>query len=94
MIHAYRRIILRDPILPPSFCPDWPGAEARDLCAAIYRRVLPASERWLDRHAVDESGPPCRPARDIAAASRLIGRHVSLRRAHSCEILTPIPVTY
>ncbi len=68
LIHEYRRIVLRDPILPAEILPeDWPGAEARRLCAAIYRRVLPASERWLDAHAVDESSRPLPPPRDIAS---------------------------
>ncbi len=57
LVHAYRRIVLRDPILPAAVLPEaWPGTAARALCADLYARVLPASERWLDTHAVDESG--------------------------------------
>jgi phenylacetic acid degradation operon negative regulatory protein len=29
---------------------DWPGHQARQLCREIYHRLLPASERHLDRH--------------------------------------------
>jgi len=59
LIHEYRRVVLRDPMLPADILPGgWPGATARSLCADIYRRVLPASERWLDQKASDENGQP------------------------------------
>jgi phenylacetic acid degradation operon negative regulatory protein len=61
LIHHYRRIVLRDPLLPTELLPtDWPGRGARALCGEIYRSLLPASERWLDQHALDENGalPP------------------------------------
>ena len=58
LIHHYRRVVLRDPLLPGALLPaDWPGHPARRLCGAIYRALLPASERWLDRHATNETGP-------------------------------------
>lgn len=58
LIHHYRRIVLRDPLLPAELLPkDWPGREARALCGVIYRTLLPASERWLDAHGTDENGP-------------------------------------
>jgi phenylacetic acid degradation operon negative regulatory protein len=53
--------VLRDPLLPAELLPkQWPGGEARALCAEIYRMLLPASERWLDTNARDENGvlPP------------------------------------
>ena len=57
LIHEYRRIVLRDPILPAQvLAPDWPGNAARALCAALYRELLGPSERWLDRNAIDETG--------------------------------------
>jgi phenylacetic acid degradation operon negative regulatory protein len=61
LIHHYRRVVLRDPLLPAELLPKhWPGGEARALCAEIYRMLLPASERWLDTNARDENGvlPP------------------------------------
>ena len=64
LIHDYRRIILRDPLLPFPILPlDWPGEAARALCADLYPRLLPGSERWLDANAVDETGaaPPADP---------------------------------
>jgi phenylacetic acid degradation operon negative regulatory protein len=58
LIHAYRRVILRDPILPAALLPsDWPGQEARTLCGRIYHAVLAPSEGWLDRNALCETGP-------------------------------------
>lgn len=64
LIHDYRRIILRDPLLPAAILPlAWPGEAARALCADLYPRLLPRSERWLDANALDESGaaPPPDP---------------------------------
>ena len=58
LIHHYRRVVLRDPLLPTALLPrDWPGRVARRLCGEIYRGLLPASEQWLDRHASNENGP-------------------------------------
>jgi phenylacetic acid degradation operon negative regulatory protein len=58
LIHHYRRVVLRDPLLPGALLPaDWPGRPARKLCGEIYRALLPGSERWLDRHAINETGP-------------------------------------
>src|SRR4051812_11587220 len=58
LIHQYRRVVLRDPLLPAALLPrDWPGRAARELCADIYRGVLSSSEQWLDRHASNENGP-------------------------------------
>jgi phenylacetic acid degradation operon negative regulatory protein len=58
LIHHYRRVVLRDPLLPTVLLPkDWPGRAARALCGEIYRGLLPASEQWLDGHASNENGP-------------------------------------
>jgi phenylacetic acid degradation operon negative regulatory protein len=69
IVHEYRRAILKDPQLPAALCPaDWPGPAARAVCADVYRRLVPASERWLDAHAVDDRGPL--PAPDAAFYER------------------------
>src|SRR5712671_3770995 len=58
LIHHYRRVVLRDPLLPTALLPrDWPGRAARQLCGEIYRGLLPASEQWLDRNGSNETGP-------------------------------------
>lgn len=55
LIHEYRRVVLRDPVLPAGLLPDaWPGRDARHLCTGLYRALLPASEAWLGS---DEAGP-------------------------------------
>jgi phenylacetic acid degradation operon negative regulatory protein len=61
LVHEYRRLALRDPDLPPALLPpDWPGGAARALAAALYRRLVPAAEAWLDAEGRAESGalPP------------------------------------
>jgi phenylacetic acid degradation operon negative regulatory protein len=58
LIHDFRRVVLRDPLLPPSALPqEWPGDEARQLCARIYHKVMEPSENWLDHQAEGEYGP-------------------------------------
>jgi phenylacetic acid degradation operon negative regulatory protein len=61
LIHHYRRVLLRDPLLPAELLPrDWPAPAARAFCGEIYRALLPASEQWLDRHGDSATGalPP------------------------------------
>src|SRR5437764_1561042 len=66
LIHHYRRVVLRDPLLPTALLPsDWPGRAARALCGEIYRALLPASEQWLDRNATDENGALPKPAPEL-----------------------------
>jgi len=63
LVHEWRRIALRDPGLPAALLPtDWPGATAHTLAGTLYRRLLPASEAWLDLHGRAEEGalPPAR----------------------------------
>src|SRR5215469_12647840 len=58
LIHHYRRVVLRDPLLPMALLPrDWPGRAARALCGEIYRALLSSSEQWLDRYGSNENGP-------------------------------------
>ena len=66
LIHYYRRVVLRDPLLPTSLLPvDWPGQAARKLCGEIYRGLLPAAERWLDEHASNGDGALPKPGADL-----------------------------
>jgi phenylacetic acid degradation operon negative regulatory protein len=68
LVHHYRRVVLRDPLLPKVLLPrDWPGTAARQLCREIYRGLLPASEQWLDRNGSNETGP-------LPAAGEELGR--------------------
>jgi phenylacetic acid degradation operon negative regulatory protein len=71
LIHHYRRVVLRDPLLPNALLPkDWPGQAARKLCGDIYRGLLPASEHWLDRHASNENGPLPAPSGSLVRRFR------------------------
>ena len=57
LIHHYRRVILRDPLLPAALLPPaWPALEARKFCAGLYQALLPASESWLDAHGESATG--------------------------------------
>jgi phenylacetic acid degradation operon negative regulatory protein len=48
LIHAYRRVLLRDPLLPAALLPlDWPGAAAYALCRDFYRLTHRRAERHL-----------------------------------------------
>jgi phenylacetic acid degradation operon negative regulatory protein len=58
LIHEYRRLHLRDPLLPPRLLPaGWPGAQAAALCRDIYARVLDPSEKHLSGVAAQLEGP-------------------------------------
>jgi phenylacetic acid degradation operon negative regulatory protein len=61
LIHHYRRVVLRDPLLPTALLPqDWPGRAARELCGEVFQGLLEPSERWLDHNGSNEAGalPP------------------------------------
>ena len=48
LIHHYRRLLLKDPDLPPALLPaDWAGHRAWHLCAAIYHNIQVPSEHYL-----------------------------------------------
>lgn len=64
LIHEYRRLHLRDPLLPQRLLPAaWPGLRAAELCRAIYAAVFTASETHLSRVAarLDGALPPADP---------------------------------
>jgi phenylacetic acid degradation operon negative regulatory protein len=71
LIHHYRRVVLRDPLLPLALLPgNWPGNAARALCGEIYRALLPASEQWLDHHGLNAGGPLPPAAAELARRFR------------------------
>jgi len=48
LVHAYRRVRLRDPQLPRELLPgDWPGAAAYAICRDFYRMAQPMAEAHL-----------------------------------------------
>ncbi len=72
LIHEYRRLHLRDPLLPARLLrPDWPGSQAAALCREIYARVLEPSEVYLSRTGTRLDGPL--PAADASIMRRFGG---------------------
>jgi phenylacetic acid degradation operon negative regulatory protein len=61
LVHAYRRVQLHDPMLPLDLLPaPWPGTEAYELAARIYRRVQARAEEHVMAllRKEDEATPP------------------------------------
>ncbi|SBS33192.1 Transcriptional repressor PaaX [Marinomonas spartinae] len=58
LIHDYRKLLLRDPHLPRELLPiDWEGRAARQLCRNIYRKLTPATEKWIEHNLESVHGP-------------------------------------
>ncbi len=78
LIHEYRKIHLRDPVLPAELLPpDWVGQEAYALCRAVYERLAPVAEQHLTATAARLDGPL--PLASAAFAGRFGGLAASLR---------------
>jgi phenylacetic acid degradation operon negative regulatory protein len=72
LIHEYRRIHLRDPLLPDELLPAaWVGTAAYDLCRELYPRLFAQAEAYLDTTARRLSGPL--PPPDAGALQRFGG---------------------
>jgi phenylacetic acid degradation operon negative regulatory protein len=58
LIHEYRRLHLRDPLLPQRLLrANWPGVQAATVCRDIYARVFAVSETYLSRVGMQLGGP-------------------------------------
>jgi phenylacetic acid degradation operon negative regulatory protein len=58
LIHEYRKIHLRDPLLPDALLPrGWVGTTAYELCRELYRVLFRAAELHLTSHAHTLVGP-------------------------------------
>lgn len=65
LMHAYRRVLLRDPKLPDELLEaNWPGVSARLLCRNLYRLIQEPAERHLmaTLETADGTPPPANPA--------------------------------
>jgi phenylacetic acid degradation operon negative regulatory protein len=63
LIHEYRKVHLRDPLLPSSLLPaDWVGAEAYELCRSLYARVFAAADAHLSQSATTVTGKLAAPS--------------------------------
>ena len=58
LIHEYRRIHLRDPMLPVALLPDnWAGITAHELCRSVYISAFSRAEEHLISVATRLDGP-------------------------------------
>jgi phenylacetic acid degradation operon negative regulatory protein len=72
LIHEYRRLHLRDPLLPVSLLgAQWPGTRAAELCRDLYARLFTPSETHLTQVAALLDGPL--PPPDAAVLDRFGG---------------------
>ena len=72
LIHEYRKIHLRDPLLPPALLPpDWVGMAAYDLSKRLYSAVFPSAEHYLSNTASTITEPL--PAANSSAYERFGG---------------------
>jgi phenylacetic acid degradation operon negative regulatory protein len=65
LLHEFRRVHLRDPLLPAPLLPiDWVGFAAYELCREVYARVFNAAQAHLVANARRLRGPlpPIDPA--------------------------------
>jgi phenylacetic acid degradation operon negative regulatory protein len=68
LVHEYRKIHLKDPMLPPPLLPqEWVGAEAYALTASLYRAVFTAAERFLADTARTIAGALPPPGAEVHA---------------------------
>ncbi len=57
LIHQWRRLLLRTPILPNELVPEgWPEKGCREFVANLYHQLLPGSEAWLDENGTCADG--------------------------------------
>ena len=69
LIHEYRKVHLKDPLLPASLLPAaWIGTRAYELCRRLYGRVFNPAEAHLD--AVAHRLHEALPAASAAAQAR------------------------
>jgi len=58
LIQEYRKILLRDPMLPQELLPDkWQGAAAYQLCRNLYMQLFEAADTYLSETMQTADGP-------------------------------------
>jgi phenylacetic acid degradation operon negative regulatory protein len=66
MLQEYRKILLRDPLLPAELLPQaWHGVPAYQLCRNLYRRVYSAADEFLSETMETAEGPLPPPSPDF-----------------------------
>ena len=64
LVQEYRKVLLRDPWLPPELLPtSWHGAAAYQLCRNLYRAVHARADAYLDETMETADGPLPPPSR-------------------------------
>ncbi|MDH3646861.1 MAG: phenylacetic acid degradation operon negative regulatory protein PaaX [Gammaproteobacteria bacterium] len=64
LIHEYRKVLLRDPLLPEALLPaKWTGVSAYQLCRNLYELITGPTERFLTKNMETAEGllPPAEP---------------------------------
>jgi phenylacetic acid degradation operon negative regulatory protein len=68
LIHEYRKVHLRDPLLPAVLLPrNWVGSTAYELCRTLYAQLYAPAEGYLSASAERLRGPLPRPSAGAAA---------------------------
>lgn len=68
LIQEYRRILLRDPLLPAEMLPaGWNGTSAYQLCRNLYRLVYAAADEFMSDEFETAEGPLPPPAPEFHA---------------------------
>jgi phenylacetic acid degradation operon negative regulatory protein len=94
LVHEYRKVHLRDPLLPGELLPEsWVGAAAYGLCQHLYREVYASSEEHLNGSARRLAAGL--PAPDAQALARFGGLRLSpqARAAHAPAASSSSPTT-
>lgn len=68
LIQEYRKILLRDPLLPAELLPvSWHGTAAYQLCRNLYRKVSDPADNYMSEHFETADGPLPPPAAEFYA---------------------------
>jgi phenylacetic acid degradation operon negative regulatory protein len=68
LIQEYRKILLRDPMLPAELLPaDWRGATAYQLCRNLYQVLHVAADRYMTQSLETAAGPLPPPSSEFSA---------------------------
>jgi phenylacetic acid degradation operon negative regulatory protein len=72
LVHEFRRLALRDPLLPAELLPrGWIGSAARRFAGTLYARLRGPSDAWIAANLANADGPLPAPA--AFAAARFTG---------------------
>lgn len=65
LVHFYRRVIIRDPLLPGELLPEaWAGGVAKSLAMNIYKKIHLNARNYVTEYGETVAGPLPLPASD------------------------------